>query len=751
MNAVFLKLVNMSAAASWLIIAVVLLRPLLKKAPKWLPCLLWAAVALRLICPLSLSSELSVYNLSRFDVAKTGQIEYFSYGGGSEKPLIEFNADALAPEPEGDRAPEVRRNPDAYLPTFMWIWLLGFAVMLLYAACSYLELRRRVRRSTPLRGNIRLCADIDTPFILGLIRPLIYLPAGMDERQTVHVLAHEEAHLKRLDHIWKPLGFALLSVHWFNPLCWLAYVLLCRDIELACDERVVRDMEKKDMIAYSEALLSCSVPRSQIAACPLAFGEVGVKERIKTVLNYKKPAFWFIILAALACVVVAVCFLTNPKGEDESQLPPPSGRVYGVVEVPYQSLNISFSMVAQENTPSYAVTEDMRLLSKLEYSEDEWTNLGVLAEYELTEKSFDELFWSNGGEGWSSPDKLTASSIRKSTESAWRLVYDGDALYYLLQQENGELYLARGYYDGEGESDPDSDDSSIRWLFKLAVDTTQDLDELDGFGARLPDIGYQSVYTWVNHSQEGYDAMVERAENRELERRYGNIERLTPLVKLDTKAELDAFYAGMSDYFAFTHDYGEYTAFSKQAERYDGDFFEEHSLFIAYLVETMGSVRHELEEVRVEDGVLEIGICRLAPMAGDAVMEGWFLAVAVPKADIAGCTAYDAYICAERDPNAVSLPRGKLIRSYEFEGEDVGQNASVSLYDSGEFVFMLSPLSSYLAHGEYTLENDRLTLITSDGRYTFVFDVEGDTLVFDASASSGVAGYTGITDGSVFE
>ena len=198
------------------------------------------------------------------------------------------------------------------------IWILGIAVMLLYAIISYLRLHRKVRASIRLQDKTWVCDDVRTPFILGIFNPKIYLPSGTDGTQVAYIIAHENAHLKRLDHWWKPLGFSVLTIHWFNPLVWMAYVLLCRDIEIACDEKVIRDLSFEDSIAYSDALLSCSISRRTIMVCPLAFGEVGVKERVKHVLNYKKPAFWIIIVAFATCIVLAVCFLTSPKQNDFS-------------------------------------------------------------------------------------------------------------------------------------------------------------------------------------------------------------------------------------------------------------------------------------------------------------------------------------------------------------------------------------------------------------------------------------------------
>ena len=317
------RLLNMSAAAGVLICVVVLLRALLRGAPKWTRCILWAIVAVQLVCPVSPRSPLSVYRLlPRSDDVKREQVEVFRRGGGSEKPLLVVGTPRIAGDAPGVQAQQrteeialapARQAPDLYLPAAGAVWLSGCAAMLLYALFSYLTLRRRVRASVPLEGSpFRLCDGIGTPFILGVLRPRVYLPSGLSDAQRAAVTAHEAAHLRRGDHWWKLLGWLLLSVHWFNPLVWLAYVLLCRDIELACDERAVRDMDGAARADYSQALLDCAAPRTAVRVCPLAFGELGVKERIKAVLHYKKPAFWLIVLAVAVCVVVAVCFLTRP-------------------------------------------------------------------------------------------------------------------------------------------------------------------------------------------------------------------------------------------------------------------------------------------------------------------------------------------------------------------------------------------------------------------------------------------------------
>ena len=317
MSGIFLKLLNLSISASWLVLVVLALRLVLKRAPKWVNVLLWGMVALRLMLPFSIESALSLIpsaeTLSpetvRFDPAPT-----ITSG-------VEFIDNAVNPSLSESfaAAPLASVNP-LYVWTYLagWVWLIGLAAMLLYALVSYLRLRRRVSASIPLRENIYVCDEVPSPFILGIVRPRIYLPSALDETQRGSVLSHERAHLARRDHWWKPLGYALLAVYWFNPLLWLAYTLLCRDIELACDERVLRGMDAGQVKDYSSALLACSVPRRMLAACPLAFGEVGVGARVKNALRYKKPAFWVVAASVAVCVVVAVCFLTNPRTDTDA-------------------------------------------------------------------------------------------------------------------------------------------------------------------------------------------------------------------------------------------------------------------------------------------------------------------------------------------------------------------------------------------------------------------------------------------------
>ena len=358
MGAVFLKLFNMAVSASWLILAVLAVRLFFKRAPKWVICLMWGLVAVRLICPFSVESKMSLLP-SGETIPQNIAME--------RKPQIESGLkvidEAVNPVIEYNFSPQISDsvNPLQVIQFVSGIiWILGVAGMLVYMLICFILLKRKVRASVGISEGVRECDEVGTPFILGVIRPVIYVPSGMDGKTLELVTAHEKAHIARGDHWWKPFGFALLSVYWFNPLCWLAYILLCKDIEAACDEKVIRDKTEDYKAAYSQALLDLNTRGRLVAACPLAFGENSVKGRIKGVLNYKKPAIWVMAIAMVVCGIVAVCFLTDPmtKTESESELTADendvvSGNINVVaVQCPIEGSSVYPAMIM---TPDYSV------------------------------------------------------------------------------------------------------------------------------------------------------------------------------------------------------------------------------------------------------------------------------------------------------------------------------------------------------------------------------------------------------------
>lgn len=315
MDKVFLHIFNTAVIAGWLVLAVMLVRFLLKKAPAWVKCALWAIVAVRLVWPFEIESILSLIPSTQ----TLPPAELYAPAPQIHTGVTSLNS-AINPvfTPTFTPEPSNSINPlQVAVAVASVVWVIGMLLMAVYTAVSYLRLRRYVRVSMPAGDGVYLCDNISSPFILGIVKPKIYLPSDLSQEKWASILAHERAHLARKDHWWKPLGFGLLTVFWFHPLLWLAYVLLCRDVELACDEKVIKTLSDEEKQNYSQTLLDCSVPRKWIAACPLAFGETGVKQRIKAVLHYKKPTLWILIIALIACTVLAVCFLTDPAQRPE--------------------------------------------------------------------------------------------------------------------------------------------------------------------------------------------------------------------------------------------------------------------------------------------------------------------------------------------------------------------------------------------------------------------------------------------------
>lgn len=325
-SAIFLKLLNMSISASYVIIAVMIARWILRKAPKRIRCFLWLLVSIRLVCPVTIES---VFSLIPTRDAIEVQIVYDQnpqiHTGITivDRPVNQYMKEYMTPK-------EVTSvNPLQIVAMFAAIiWGIGMLGMLGFLLVSWVRLKNQVRTAIPkeVAGvKIYQSENIATPFLFGLIKPGIYIPFSVAEQDLTYVVLHEQAHYRRRDYLIKPIAYLLLTVYWFNPLLWVAYVLLCRDIELACDELVIRECEKQQndnegqkeafRKLYSQALLSCAVSRKMISACPVAFGEIGVKARVKNVLNYKKPTFWVLVVMVVLCITIPLCFMTQKKEE----------------------------------------------------------------------------------------------------------------------------------------------------------------------------------------------------------------------------------------------------------------------------------------------------------------------------------------------------------------------------------------------------------------------------------------------------
>ncbi len=493
MEALFLRLLNMGIAAGWVILGILLLRLLLKRAPKAFRCALWGLVAVRLVCPFSLESVVSL-----IPSAETVPREILM----DREPAIESGItavdSAVNPIIANSLGPNIGDSVNpmqvvVFLASCLWV--IGAAGMALYALISCVRLRRQVAVSLRLEGNVWVSDAVNSPFIFGLFSPRIYLPSDLEGQKLACVIAHEKAHLERRDHLWKPFGFLLLSVYWFQPLCWIAYILLCRDIELACDERVVKNLGKEEKKQYAEALLSYSAPRHMISACPLAFGESGVKERVKDVLRYRKPAFWTVAAGAAACVTAAVCLLTDPVAAVDKDI---FGARYSVEKVLYD-MPWTDAVYRAEDAPEYIFTADGSLMQKspggVFGSNDAWNMVGVFREEDGIRNRLPGLFQSagtapadsaqaeQGRDGGQSPKSeqshekeqgrdadwfgnvpglgQEAQNLLEKVVRGWRVGADGDEglCYFILETRDGQVLLAVAY-GAAGEE-------AVRWLWKM--------------------------------------------------------------------------------------------------------------------------------------------------------------------------------------------------------------------------------------------------------------------------------------------
>ena len=449
MGAVFLKVLNMSITAGWFILAVLCIRLLFRKIPKWMNCLLWGVVAIRLICPFSIESPFSILSSTepiKSSAVVEGEVRNDIPSIDSRLTIVKNTINPMLTETfaynESDSVAPLQ------VVTFAagLVWCCGMVLLIICAMGSVVKLHKLVNEAVCVRENIYICDAVKSPFILGIFRPRIYFSSALREREMDYILAHESAHLKRKDHWWKALGYLLLCIHWFNPLCWVAYSLLCKDIELACDEKAAKNMTFHEKKEYAKVLLSCAGQRSLVMVCPLAFGEVGVKERVKSVLNYKKPTVWIMMATAAVFVILAVCFLTNPtKGDVELQNPIDENKdVYESVNSPSTEQMPSEEMQEENDTIQnimlYEQPESDKVCIKVqpamiaEYAyyyyiptdkDQEWLSAQVEA-LDLEGQPFDKRWEGHKEKGW--------QIIYNDMEIR---VFEGGYLYYTYDDEKG--------------------------------------------------------------------------------------------------------------------------------------------------------------------------------------------------------------------------------------------------------------------------------------------------------------------------
>lgn len=465
MGDIFLKLLNMSITAGWLILAVLCIRQLFRKIPKWVNCLLWGVVAVRLICPVSIESQFSILPSTEPIKSSTvveGEVQNYIPSIDSRLTIVENTINPILTETFAYNESDSVAPLQIVTYAAGLVWGCGMVLLIICAVVSAVKLHKLVREAVCVRDNIYICDAVRLPFILGIVRPRIYLPSALSKIEMDYILAHESTHLTRKDHWWKALGYLLLCIYWFHPLCWIAYSLLCKDIELACDEKAAKDMTFHEKKEYSKVLLSCAGQKSLIMVCPLAFGEVGVKERVRYVLNYKKPTVWIIMAAAAVVVILAVCFLTNPTKEDQIRIAIPEGSTepFGYSDegiypkgnaltntIPEKYISVQAEEIPAENdiiqgSMLYEQPEADKVCIKVQPSmireyayyyyiptdkDQEWLSAQVQA-LDLEGEPFDRRWEGHKERGW--------QIIYNDVEIR---AFEGGYLYYTYEDENGVM------------------------------------------------------------------------------------------------------------------------------------------------------------------------------------------------------------------------------------------------------------------------------------------------------------------------
>lgn len=731
MNTLFIRLLNLSIAATWIILAVILIRALTKKAPKWFPCLLWVLVGIRLLCPVTIQSPLSLVPSDEAIPENITEMEDPRINTG-----IPFINKALNPAPEkaneeneetvSSGNQHVEANPQVILPEAdtasassesskmtleqkitiaSYVWIGGLLLMLGYALVSYVRLRRSLTACISVKDGVLACDEVKSPFILGVFRPKIYVPSSIREDALKHVIAHEKSHIKRHDHWWKPLGFLILSVYWFHPLCWVAYVLLCRDIELACDEKVIRMMKKEEAASYSQTLLDLSFRKTAIAACPVAFGEVGVKQRVKNVLNYKKPGFWVIVGLIIISVAVSVLFLTKPvkkKGSVSSEvlfsarseinmdnLKSTYPQFFGlstknglVVYVSEFAEGAYYCYLKEEGTGEPSLDEAVQM-----------KNLSTVDEMRAILKDYDI-----------SPEKVRVASYQHPLSSYLQVNDPNEGALERYEEKIRKLFFRR---DGEENMSDPLDTQATTTISAIPVepsepDTTTDSSSVQDSSSTeepkttaAPDqtegIPGSRVAFIPDYDYENELKMEKEAVNYDLlgtDHHHG-----MPMYRFDTKEELDTFIQKYSDGMSLDkggNGYPSFTELTSEEAGYDSKFFEKNSILAVYVFIDYLDDKDYLSGQGINDqGVYQLTVSLKAPWPLDESRQAqaaYFILYDVADEELAKASSLDVVSYWGDDYYAYIMMRNSVLEMDRELPEGKIWNEKTLLFDHAKTV-----------------------------------------------------------------
>ena len=684
MSDLFLKILNLGITASYVMAAVMLVRLIFrKKAPKKLICALWLLVGVRLVCPFSLESVLSLIPSAETvppEIVSSPAPQITSGFAAFNSVVNPVLSEAFAPIPEQSVSPmQVLTEVGA------WVWLAGVIAVCLYGLISYIKLKRKMSDAVLLSGYIFQSEKVESPFILGFFMPKIYLPFALSDTDRENVIAHETAHIKRKDHIIKPLAFLLLAVYWFNPLVWVSYVLLCRDIELACDERVIKDLSEDSRKVYAKSLLDCAVKRKSIAACPLAFGEVGVKTRIKGVMHYKKPAFWVILITVAAIIVTSVCFLTNPK-KDETKV---GSNDFDSVTV-YESKTDYDGKVTLSLIEASVRTESPYFTVRLKNGTDKELVFGD--QFDITK--------DDTGKSIAQGEQIFHSigyAVKSGAECDHTYTLDG----YDLSVKGRYTFSVPFTIDG------DKKEYKVTLGFGLTDDMPTEVQNMtyiaseaiweNGYFSSLAPTGMQYWITDDGELLTNVDESIEPYESR-----WASLGTLT---KSDlTLEKFKTFISSCEWSYSITPE----------------QLFEENEEILCLKSDTSA----DCYLLWQKNGDLYLAIA-----FGDKDFRAVYKLSAVTSSADATQTVWTGTEYRMTDAES-----GKTVPTLTLNRTD------------NSFSFTFDPLSSYLSYGTYERKNSKIICKTDDGQYTYVFNITDEaTLVFDKKASSSVK----ITDSKI--
>jgi len=744
---VFSQVLHMSMIGSVVILSVLLARQLLKRAPKFLSYALWGIVLFRLLCPVAPASALSLMNL----LPAQWQSDSFVAAEPSDMVLDTISrqeADqALQSNPEYILAPHMETRPvlsesipyveydisgplsnrvsalTTVIQLGMTLWLTGILILLSYSFRSLWKLRRQLDSAIPLRDNIYLADHITTPFVLGLLRPRIYLPSSLSEESQSYILLHEQHHIQRLDHMWKLLAFLALCLHWFNPLVWIAFILAGKDMEMSCDEAVLRRMGDSIRADYSASLLTLSTGQRIYAAMPLAFGEGDTKDRIRHVLSWKKPRTWILIAAVIVCLILLVSLSTDPHRQSDF-----FGARYSVKEVLYDAPQYNFTVTA-DTAPEFTITSDHVLLWRLRSdADDQWQNINGLTKVDYSRQELYALF---------DPLYCTAHERLDQVKQIYRaepINISASTFFLVMQTKKGDVLLAMGHGTGENEH--------VRWLFLLEQ---------------------QSGSYDLNHM------------NQTLKDKYGKDTEYFSLYQCDTQPDtiLLGFQVGTGT--AKGPSSVGYAVF-----RYDqsmDDYLLHHSQILRYQATGLYPVKLTQEDgydaslqliLSTRDDLAAVELTSPLKDQADFKLSQSVIGAGGPSMLVFACPddlmlntmniqyLYDWNNTPNTNPLAPELGHYGLTTDTDSDPSHASF-VSLNLQEDNVFTFTYDPLSSYFNYGHYTIQGDRLIAVTDDGRHQYCFQILGKyTLRFLQDQSSEVSLIderfgSAVTDGALFQ